>query len=43
MPLANRVSPFGELLAVPDRGLVYGNRGSLHDAQGGIRRAYAGR
>ena len=43
MPLANRVSPFGELLAVPDRGLVYGNRGCLHDDQGRIRRAYAGR
>ena len=43
MPLANRVSPFGELLAVPDRGLVYGNRGCLHDDQGRIRRAYASR
>jgi hypothetical protein len=43
MPLANRVSPFGTLLAVPDRGLVYGNRGCLHDAQGRIRRAYASR
>ena len=43
MPLANRVSPFGELLAVPDRGLVYGNRGCLHDDQGQIRRAYASR
>ena len=35
------MSPFGELLAVPDRGLVYGNRGCLHDATGRIRRAYA--
>jgi len=43
MPLANRVSPFGELLAVPERGLVYGNRGCLHDDRGRIRRAYAGR
>jgi hypothetical protein len=43
MPLANRVSPFGELLAAPDRGPVYGNRGCLHDAQGRIRRAYASR
>ncbi len=35
------MSPFGELLAVPDHGLVYGNRGCLHDATGRIRRAYA--
>lgn len=35
------MSPVGELLAVPDRGLVYGNRGCLHDATGRIRRAYA--
>src|SRR5215468_11331804 len=27
MPLQNRVSPFGELLAVPARGLLFGNRG----------------
>ena len=26
-PLQNRVSPFGELLAVPARGLLFGNRG----------------
>jgi hypothetical protein len=37
------VSPFGELVAVPERGLVYGNRGCLHDEQGRIRRRYAGR
>lgn len=40
MPLPNRVSPLGEVLAVPDRGLVYGNRGCLHNAAGRIRRAY---
>jgi hypothetical protein len=28
---------------VPERGLVYGNRGCLHDADGRIRRRYAGR
>ena len=43
MPLQNRVTPLSELLAVPDRGLVYGNRGCLHDETGRIRRRYAGR
>jgi hypothetical protein len=43
MALQNRVTPLGELVADPARGLVYGNRGCLHDAQGRIRRAYAGR
>jgi hypothetical protein len=37
----NRVTPLGELIATPARGLVYGNRGCLHDAQGRIRRRYA--
>lgn len=41
MPLQNRVTPLGELVAEPGRGLVYGNRGCLHDADGHIRRAYA--
>ena len=27
MPLQNRVTPFGELLAVPTRGTLFGNRG----------------
>ena len=27
MPLQNRVNPFGELIAVPARGTMYGNRG----------------
>jgi hypothetical protein len=35
------MSPLGELLAVPDRGLVYGNRGCLHDDEGRIRRSWA--
>ena len=43
MARQNRVSPVGELLATPERGLVYGNRGCLHDAEGRIRRAYNGR
>ncbi len=43
MPLRNRVTPLSELVAVPDRGLVYGNRGCLHDAAGNIRRLQATR
>ena len=43
MPLQNRVTPLGELVADPGRGLVYGNRGCLHDATGRIRRQYSGR
>jgi hypothetical protein len=39
----NRVTPLSELVADPARGLVYGNRGCLHDAAGDIRRRYAGR
>jgi hypothetical protein len=31
MPLQNRVTPFGEIVAVPERGLFMGNRGVLHD------------
>lgn len=31
MPLQNRVTPFGELIAVPGRGLFTGNRGIIHD------------
>jgi hypothetical protein len=43
MPRQNRVTPLGELIADPARGLVYGNRGCLHDASGRIRRSHAGR
>jgi len=43
MPLRNRVTPLSELVADPARGLVYGNRGCLHDADGHIRRRYATR
>jgi hypothetical protein len=43
MPLQNRVTPLGELVADPARGLVYGNRGCLHDETGRIRRRYAGK
>lgn len=43
MPLQNRVTPLGELVAHPARGLVYGNRGCLHDRSRRIRRRYAGK
>jgi hypothetical protein len=39
----NRVTPLSELIATPERGLVYGNRGCLHDGAGRIRRRYNGR
>jgi hypothetical protein len=41
MPLQNRVTPLGDLIATPERGLVYANRGCLHDADGNIRRRWA--
>ena len=41
MTLRNRVTPLGELVAAPARGLVYGNRGCLHDASGRIVRGHA--
>ncbi len=31
MPLQNRVTPFGELTATPERGMFTGNRGIIHD------------
>ena len=31
MPLQNRVTPFGELVATPERGMFIGNRGIIHD------------
>ena len=40
MSLQNRVTPLGELIATPERGLVYGNRGCLHDAERRIRRPF---
>jgi hypothetical protein len=42
-PLQNRVTPCGDLIADPARGLVYGNRGCLHDESGRIRRRYNGK
>ncbi len=40
MPRQNRVSPFGDLIALPERGTFLGNRGILHDSQGHIKRAW---
>jgi hypothetical protein len=31
VPLRNRVTPFGEIVAIPERGLFTGNRGIIHD------------
>ena len=43
MPLQNRVTPLGDLISDPARGLVYGNRGCLHDEAGRIRRRFGGK
>ena len=43
MPRQNRVTPRSDLIAHPARGLVYGNRGCLHDEQGRVRRRWATR
>ena len=45
MPLQNRVDPFGELIAVPARGLLFGNRGGrFHtDAKTLTKRRWASR
>jgi hypothetical protein len=38
MPLQNRVTPFGEIVAMQERGTIMGNRGVLHDGAGRIVR-----
>ena len=43
MPRQNRVAPDGTLIAVPDRGLFWGNRGALHDPAGRLVRYSRGR
>jgi len=44
MPLQNRVTPFGDIIAIPDRGLFTGNRGIIHDpVTRTIRRRWAGK
>jgi hypothetical protein len=41
VPLQNRVTPLSELIVTEERGLVYGNRGCLHNDSGEIRRLCA--
>ena len=43
MPLSNRVTPLGAVIATAERGLVFGNRGCLHDRHRQVRRHHAGR
>ena len=43
MPRQNRVTPLGDLIADSARGLVYGNRGCLHDSDARIVRTYNGK
>lgn len=40
MPRQNRVTPFGEIVATPERGTFMGNRGVLHDAESRIKRSW---
>lgn len=40
VPLQNRVTPFGDIIATAARGLVFGNRGVLHDADGRLVREW---
>jgi hypothetical protein len=40
MPRQNRVTPFGDVIATPERGTLMGNRGVLHDGGGHLRRAW---
>jgi hypothetical protein len=39
MPLQNRVTPFGDIVATPERGTMLGNRGVLHDDRRTLVRA----
>lgn len=43
MPRRNRVDPFGDLHAVPERGLLTGNRGCLVNDDGQVVRHHRGR
>lgn len=40
MPKQNRVTPTGEILALPNRGEWMGNRGLLHDTNQAVRRSW---
>lgn len=41
MALHNRVTPWGEIIATPERGMFMGNRGCLHDGQRRVTKAWA--
>jgi hypothetical protein len=41
MPLQNRVNPFGQLIATPERGAWTGNRGVIHNDRKEIVKNYA--
>jgi hypothetical protein len=43
VPRQNRVTPYGELIAVADRGMFWGNRGVLVDGRGRLARYSRGR
>jgi hypothetical protein len=40
VPRRNRVTPFGDIIATEARGLLFGNRGVLHDEDGRLIRAW---
>jgi hypothetical protein len=40
VPRQNRVTPWGEIVATPERGTLMGNRGVLHDGDGRIVRSW---
>jgi len=40
MPLQIRVTPFGEIVAVPERGTLVGHRGMLHNEDGRLVRSW---
>lgn len=43
MPRRNRVDPFGAIRASPERGVLMGNRGILHDDGGEVVRSHVGK
>jgi hypothetical protein len=40
MPHQNRVTPYGEIVAIPERGTLMGNRGVIHADDGSHRREW---
>jgi hypothetical protein len=43
VPRRNRVTPYGELIAVADRGMFWGNRGAIVDGAGQLARYSRGK